>query len=111
MASSHDFASLPKIELLQWKLSPDLVALPQTTEEVAALVRLSDESLLQITPRGGGTGWYGGSLPNRGGVLIDMRKMNRVLALDSDGPTVAAEGGPAREKPGGILRTKGVALP
>src|SRR2546426_320280 len=55
MVYSHDFASLPKIALLQWKLYPDFVALPQTTEEVAALVKLSDESLLQITPRGGGT--------------------------------------------------------
>src|SRR5437899_1531553 len=93
MVYSHDFASLPKIALLQWKLYPDFVALPQTTEEVAALVKLSDESLLQITPRGGGTGWCGGSVPNRGGVLIDMRKMNRVLALDSDGRTVTTEAG------------------
>src|SRR5881296_3745604 len=55
MVYSHDFASLPKIVLLQWKLYPDFVALPQTTEEVAALDKLSDESLPQITPRGGGT--------------------------------------------------------
>src|SRR5437879_2838686 len=81
MVYSHDFASLPKVALLQWKLYPDFVALPQTTEEVAALVKLSDESLLQITPRGGGTGWCGGSVPNRGGVLIDLRKMNLVLAF------------------------------
>src|SRR5437763_2688992 len=34
MVYSHDFASLPKIALLQWRLYPDFVALPQTTEEV-----------------------------------------------------------------------------
>src|SRR2546426_5223651 len=111
MVYSHDFASLPKVALLQWKLYPDFVALPQTTEEVAALVKLSDESLLQITPRGGGTSWYGGSVPNRGGVLIDMRKMNRVLALDSDGRTVTTEAGGAREKLQDFVGTKGVALP
>src|SRR2546426_12334652 len=83
MVYSHDFASLPKVALLQWKLYPDFVALPQTTEEVAALVKLSDESLLQITPRGGGTGWYGGPLPNPGGGLIGIREMNPVPALDS----------------------------
>src|SRR6184192_2552197 len=66
MVYSHDFASLPKIALLQWRLYPDFVALPQTTEEVSGVVKLSDESLLQITPRGGGTGWCGGSVPNRG---------------------------------------------
>src|SRR2546426_3322060 len=111
MVYSHDFASLPKVALLQWKLYPDFVALPQTTEEVAALVKLSDESLLQITPRGGGTSWYGGSVPNRGGVLIDMRKMNRVLALDSDGRTVTTEAGVGLEKPRGFVGSKGVALP
>src|SRR2546430_6402749 len=87
MVYSHDFASLPKIALLQWKLYPDFVALPQTTEEVAALVKLSDESLLQITPRGGGTGWYGGSVPNRGGVLVDLRKMNHIVKFHPDGRT------------------------
>src|SRR2546428_3268406 len=97
MVYSHDFASLPKIALLQWKLYPDFVALPQTTEEVAALVKLSDESLLQITPRGGGTGWYGGSLPNRGGVMVDMRKMNPIVAVDPDGRTGTVEAGATRE--------------
>src|SRR3989441_5830093 len=111
MVYSHDFASLPKVALLQWKLYPDFVALPQTTEEVAALVKLSDESLLQITPRGGGTGWCGGSVPNRGGVLIDMRKMNRILALDSDGRTVTTEAGGAPRKPEDFVESKGVAAP
>src|SRR2546428_5058858 len=111
MVYSHDFASLPKVALLQGKLSPDFVARPQTTEEVAALVRLSDESLLQITPRGGGTGWYGGSVPNRGGVLIDMRKMNRVLALDSDGRTVTAEAGLTWKDLEDFVESKGFALP
>src|SRR3989442_5216500 len=111
MVYSHDFASLPKVALLQWKLYPDFVALPQTTEEVAALVKLSDESLLQITPRGGGTGWCGGSVPNRGGVLIDMRKMNRILALDSDGRTVTTEAGVTWKDLEDFVESKGFALP
>src|SRR2546426_6911028 len=101
MVYSHDLGSLPKIALLQWKLYPDFVALPQTTEEVAALVKLSDESLLQITPRGGGTGWYGGSLPKPGGVLVDMREMNHNLAVDPDGPTGTVEAGADLKNPGG----------
>jgi len=111
MVYSHDFATLPKVALLQWKLYPDFVALPQTTEEVAALVKLSDESLLQITPRGGGTGWYGGSVPNRGGVLIDMRKMNRILALDPDGRTVTAEAGVTWKDLEDFVESKGFVLP
>src|SRR6266480_2138370 len=111
MVYSHDFASLPKIALLQWRLYPDFVALPQTTEEVAALVKLSDESLLQITPRGGGTGWCGGSVPNRGGVLVDMRKMNNVLALDPDARTVTVEAGATWKEVEDFVESKGFALP
>lgn len=93
MVYSHDFASLPKIALLQWRLYPDFVVLPQTTEEVSAIVKLSDESALPIVPRGGGTGWYGGSVPNRGGVLIDMRKMNKVRAFNPQARTITVEAG------------------
>src|SRR4030067_213907 len=56
MVYSHDFASLPKAALLQWQLYPDFVVLPPTTEEAAAVVRLSDETGLPLTPRGSGTG-------------------------------------------------------
>ena len=111
MVYSHDFASLPKIALLQWRLYPDFVALPQTPEEVSTLIKLSDESQLQITPRGGGTGWCGGSVPNRGGVLIDLRKMNRILALDPDARTVTVEAGATWKDVSDFVESKGFALP
>ncbi|HLE53759.1 MAG TPA: FAD-binding oxidoreductase [Thermoplasmata archaeon] len=111
MAYSHDFASLPKIALLQWQLYPDFVVLPQTTEEVAALVKLSDESGLPIVPRGGGTGWYGGAVPNRGGVLVDMHKMNRVVALDPALRTVTVEAGSTWHDLARYVESKGFVLP
>src|SRR2546422_3330261 len=111
MVYSHDFASLPKIALLQWKLYPDFVALPQTTEEVAALVKLSDESLLQITPRGGGTGWYGGSGPNRRGVMVDKREINHVVAFDPDGRKGTVGAGPTLKNLQGFVGSKGLAAP
>src|SRR6266498_634711 len=91
-------------------LCPDFVALPQTTEEVAALVNLSDESQLQITPRGGGTSWYGGTVPNRGGVLVDMRKMNAILGLDADARTVTVEAGATWKDIEDYVESKGFAL-
>lgn len=111
MVYSHDFASLPKIALLQWRLYPDFVALPQTTEEVSALVKLSDESQLPITPRGGGTGWCGGSVPNRGGVLFDMRKMSHIVAFDPEGRTVTVEAGATWKNLEDFVESKGFALP
>ena len=84
MAYSHDFASLPKFAHLQWKLTPDFVVIPKTTEEIVRLVHFAYESGLPLVPRGGGTGLYGGSVPNRGGVLVDMRAMDRVESVDRD---------------------------
>ena len=111
MVYSHDFASLPKVALLQWRLYPDFVVLPQTTEEVARLVKLSDESGLPIVPRGGGTGWYGGAVPNRGGVLIDMRKMSRVRSFDPAARTVTVEAGMSWHDVAGYAETRGLTLP
>lgn len=111
MVYSHDFASLPKIALLQWRLYPDFVVLPQTTEEVSALVKLSDESALPIVPRGGGTGWYGGSVPNRGGVLIDMRKMSKVRAFDANARTITVEAGSTWQSVSEFAEARGLALP
>jgi len=111
MVYSHDFASLPKVALLQWKLYPDFVALPQTTEEVRTLVKLSDESKLPITPRGGGTSWFGGAVPNRGGVLIDLRQMNEIVALDADARTVTVESGATWKDLEATVEAKGFALP
>ena len=111
MVYSHDFASLPKVALLQWRLYPDFVVLPQTPEEVSAIVKLSDESSLPIVPRGGGTGWYGGSVPNRGGVLLDMRKMNSVRSFDPAARTLTVEAGATWSEVAEYAEARGLTLP
>src|SRR2546422_3198182 len=88
-----DFAVLPKAAEFQCKFRPDFVALPRTTEEVVRLVRLLRETLLPLIPRGGGTGMYGGAVPTRGGVLVDFRKMNRVIKVDAATRTMMVEAG------------------
>src|SRR2546428_10281895 len=89
----HDFAAIPKAAEFQFKFAPDFVVLPRTTEEVVRLVGMQAENLLPLVPRGGGTGLYGGSVPNRGGVLVDFRKMNRVLKVDAATRTMVVEAG------------------
>jgi glycolate oxidase len=62
--------------------SADAVVLPGTTEEVAAVVRLCAEYRIPIVPRGAGTGYTGGAVPTRGGVVISLERMNRILEID-----------------------------
>src|SRR2546426_2209210 len=74
MVYSHDFASLPKIALLQWRLFPGFVPFPPTTGGGSAPVQLWDGKPLPHTPTGGGGGWCGRPLPHRRGGPLDQRK-------------------------------------
>ena len=60
----------------------DIVVFPATTAEVAAVVRLCAAHRLPMVPRGGGTGYTGGAVPTRGGVVISLERMNRILEID-----------------------------
>jgi glycolate oxidase len=61
---------------------PQIVALPRSTEEVAAVARRCSEAGVPITPRGAGTGLAGGAVAARGGVLIGLNRMDRIRSVD-----------------------------
>jgi glycolate oxidase len=64
------------------KKLPDVVALPKTTDEVAAVVRLCVKHGIIFIPRGAGTNLSGALLPVEGGVFITLTRMNKVLSVD-----------------------------
>lgn len=64
------------------KRLPGVVALPRTTEEVAAVIKLCAAHQLPIIPRGAGTSLSGTVLAVTGGVMIALTRMNRVLEVD-----------------------------
>ena len=57
------------------RASPDIVVFPQSTEDVAAIVRLCNAHDVPFVPRGAGTGLAGGCLPIGGGVMIDRKSV------------------------------------
>jgi len=61
---------------------PEIVVLPGSTEEVAAVVKAAKRANVPIVPRGSGTGLAGGAVPAEGGVVISLARMNRILELD-----------------------------
>jgi glycolate oxidase len=63
---------------------PDAVVFPQNVQQVSAILTLADKSGFFVIPRGAGSGLTGGSLPVRGGVVLVMNRMNRILAIDKD---------------------------
>jgi len=65
-----------------YKGAPDVVALPETTLQVAELVRLCRREHVALVPRGSGTGLIGGAMAPVGGVMVSLTRMNRILELD-----------------------------
>jgi D-lactate dehydrogenase (cytochrome) len=63
--------------------APDIVALPETTEQVSRIVRLASRLGFALIPRGAGTGTAGGCLPLSGGVVISLERMKRIITLDT----------------------------
>jgi glycolate oxidase len=64
--------------------APDLVVLPGSAAEIAAIARLCHESRVPLVVRGGGTGYTGGAVPVHGGVLLSVERLNRILAVDEE---------------------------
>jgi glycolate oxidase len=64
--------------------TPDIVVLPSSTEEVAAIVKIAARYHVPVVPRGAGTGLSGGAIPIYGGIVIAFARMNRILEVDYD---------------------------
>ncbi len=62
---------------------PDVVVQPRDTDDVARTLAFAAEHRLPVTPRGAATGQAGGALPARGGIVVDVSGMNRVLEVDA----------------------------
>src|SRR5689334_22028690 len=62
--------------------SPDLVALPESTEDVSTVARLCHEHRVPLVVRGAGTGYTGGAVPTAGGVVLSMERLNRIIEID-----------------------------
>jgi glycolate oxidase len=68
--------------LVYYKGTPDLVVLPRSAAEVLAVVRRCLESGVPVVPRGSGTGLIGGATAPKGGVMIGVNRMDRILEVD-----------------------------
>lgn len=72
---------------------PEIVIKPRTAEEISAIMQICNKDLINVTPRGAGTGLSGGALPHLGGVLLSTERMNSILEIDERNLQVTTEPG------------------
>lgn len=79
--------------LTAYRQLPLVVVLPETVEQVSAVLRFCNDNGVRVVPRGSGTSLSGGSLPLADAVLLVMSRFNRVLEIDYANRAVVAQPG------------------
>jgi len=72
---------------------PDYVVRPKTPEEVAEILRMANQEKVPVVPRGGGAGLMAGAVPHRGGIVLDMTEMRKIIEINIEDQVVTVECG------------------
>ncbi len=90
---------------------PAAVVWPEGTEEVVRVAEFAYENDIPLVPRGAGTSTTGGAVPCRGGIVLSLERMDRILEVDTDNLTVLVEPGVVNGRLQRELRLKGYFYP
>jgi hypothetical protein len=66
----------------QQKFLPEVVVRPASTAEIARVMQLANTERVPVFPRGAGSGFTGGSLPTKGGIVLTTERMDKILEID-----------------------------
>lgn len=90
--------------------APDFVVLPDTAEQVRAVVRVASELKISLIPKGGGSNRTGMLVPIHGGIVVDTIKMDRVVELNAQDLHVTVQPGITLKKLEEYLNERGLTL-
>ncbi len=79
--------------LMAYKQLPLIVVLPETTEQVSAVLKYCHKNNVKIVPRGAGTGLSGGAMPLADGITLGLSKFKKILDIDFDNRCVVTQPG------------------
>jgi glycolate oxidase len=72
---------------------PDYVVLPNSAEEVQKIMLLANEEKISVVPMGGGLVLSGLTIPQKGGIVLDMKRMNKILEVNEKSHYAVVEAG------------------
>ena len=107
----HDIAAMPSlVRPLVGDTTPDAVAQPTSEEQLVELVRWATGRGVPLTPRGKGSSGYGGAIPVKKGIVVDLYRLRDVVAIDREALTVTVEPGITWEQLDRELAKQGLTL-
>jgi len=89
---------------------PDFVVFAESTEDVQKVVKLANETLTPIIPYSSGLNFHGAALPDHGGIILNLSRMNKILQIDEENWNAVIEPGVTYEQLQGALMKKGFRL-
>lgn len=92
-AYDHDLGEIPGLLMAQIDSVPRAVAVPRSVEDVARTLVIAGQTGIPVTPRGQASSGFGGAIPTRGGIVLDLSQMNRVIGVNAQSMTVDVEPG------------------
>ncbi len=72
---------------------PDVVVIPENAGQISKIMKLANRRKVKVVPRGSGTGLSGGSVPVNGGILLLLRKLDKIITIDRENLMGVAESG------------------
>jgi len=93
LTESFDIEPYTHDETEDLRFAPEVVVKPNTTKQVAQIMKLCHDQDVPVTPRGGGTGLSGGALAVYGGVVLSLERLNRIIEIDPDNMMAVVEAG------------------
>jgi len=67
----------------QEQVMPEVIVFPNNAAEISMVVKAAHRELIPVVPRGAGTGISGGTVPLKGGIVLELSRLNRILAMDT----------------------------
>jgi len=92
---SRDFWPIALRWMLERKVPalPDCVVWPENTKQISDILKLANEESIPVVPFGEASGVLGGMIPVKGGILVDLKRMNKILKINDKDLTVTAQPG------------------
>ena len=108
---SHDIGDLPAIMTKTlFKTLPDFVVQPKNVEEITKVMVFANKHKIPVVPRGAASWGFGGVMPTKGGIVIDLSPFRNILEIDTVQKTVTVEAGTRWSDIDILAKKKGMCL-